>query len=283
MSESSPTPPPPPSEHGRGGRFLDALTGLVTQRGRGSSPAWRLFVPLVLVLAGFLFVASAVSSHGTDLRAGRYGDLAGVVNQQSKRVAALREQASDLSRQVERLSARSGNHQAGEVQKDVEELRVPAGMTAVGGPGITITLDDAPEDVVQSSGLAASDGIVHQQDIQAVANALWAGGAEAMTIQNQRVISTTGIKCVGNTVRLHGVPYAPPYVIRAVGDPVSMLESVNSNPYIQIYQQYVERVQLGWSLQVEDHLRLPAYGGSPDLRYARPAGNTSVGGADGDT
>ena len=52
---------------------------------------------------------------------------------------------------------------------------------------------------------------MHQQDIQAVVNALWAGGAEAMTIQGQRVISTTGIKCVGNTVVLHGVPYSPPY------------------------------------------------------------------------
>ena len=49
-------------------------------------------------------------------------------------------------------------------------------------------------------------------------NALWSGGAEAMTIQGQRVISTTGIKCVGNTVLLHGVPYSPPYVITAVGD-----------------------------------------------------------------
>jgi uncharacterized protein YlxW (UPF0749 family) len=229
----------------------------------------------VLLLAGFLFVTSAVSSKGTDLRAGRYGDLAGLVSEQSQRVAALRERAADLSRQVERLSSRSGNHQVEEVQRRVDSLRVPAGMSAVEGPGITITLDDAPEEVVRDAGIAASDGIVHQQDIQAVANALWAGGAEAMTIQNQRVISTTGIKCVGNTVRLHGVPYAPPYVISAVGDPVSMLQSVNSNPYIQIYQQYVARVQLGWSLEVEDHLKLPAYGGSPDLHYARPAGNTA--------
>ena len=50
-------------------------------------------------------------------------------------------------------------------------------------------------------------------------NALWSGGAEAMTIQGQRVISTTGVKCVGNTVVLHGIPYAPPYVISAIGNP----------------------------------------------------------------
>ena len=60
------------------------------------------------------------------------------------------------------------------------------------------------------------DVVVHQQDIQAVVNAMWRAGAEAVTIQGQRVISTTGIKCDGNLVSLHGVPYYPPYEI--VGD-----------------------------------------------------------------
>ena len=83
---------------------------------------------------------------------------------------------------------------------------------------MTITLTDAP-DAVQDSVAEddVSNLVVHQQDIQAVANALWAGGAEAMTIQGQRVVSTTGIRCVGNSVVLHDVPYAPPYVIRAIG------------------------------------------------------------------
>ena len=65
-----------------------------------------------------------------------------------------------------------------------------------------------------------------------MANALWAGGAEAMTIQGQRVVSTTGIKCVGNTVVLHGVPYSPPYRISAIGPTGEMLASVNASPYI---------------------------------------------------
>ena len=85
------------------------------------------------------------------------------------------------------------------------------------GPTVSVTLDDAPSSVA-ANGVDADLLVVHQQDIQAVVNALWSGGAEAMTIQGQRVISTTGIKCVGNTVVLHGVPYAPPYVISAIGD-----------------------------------------------------------------
>ena len=99
-----------------------------------------------------------------------------------------------------------------------------------------MTLSDAPKSEVDR---AAKDGdttadqlVVHQQDIQAVVNALWSGGAEAMTLQKQRVVSTTGIKCVGNTVVLHGVPYAPPYVITAVGDVDAMQRPLDDSAYI---------------------------------------------------
>jgi uncharacterized protein YlxW (UPF0749 family) len=84
-----------------------------------------------------------------------------------------------------------------------------------------VILDDAPASVA-ANGIEPDLLVVHQQDIQAVVNALWSGGAEAMTIQEQRVISTTAVKCVGNTVVLHGIPYAPPYRIRAIGDPLRL-------------------------------------------------------------
>lgn len=77
-------------------------------------------------------------------------------------------------------------------------------------------------------------------------NALWSGGAEAMTIQGQRAISTTGMKCVGNTVVLHGIPYAPPYVISALGDQRRLREALHASEPIRIYQQYVEAYGLGY-------------------------------------
>ena len=104
---------------------------------------------------------------------------------------------------------------------DLAEKSVQVGLTPVTGPSVTVTLDDAPESVT-GEGVDQDLLVVHQQDIQAVANELWRGGAEAMTIQGQRVIATTGIKCVGNTVVLHGIPYAPPYRISAIGDPVEL-------------------------------------------------------------
>ena len=104
-------------------------------------------------------------------------------------------------------------------------------------------MDDAP-DSVRAEGVDADLLVVHQQDIQAVVNALWAGGAEAMTIQGQRVIATTGIKCVGNTVVLHGVPYAPPYAISAIGEPAGLRAALAASPALQIYRQYVDAYAL---------------------------------------
>jgi uncharacterized protein YlxW (UPF0749 family) len=241
---------------------------------RERSLAWRLLVPLVFVLAGALFVTSSISAGGTDLRAGRYGDLGTVVEQQKDEVDALRAERNDLAAEVEELSSGVRDTAVEEAQRQVDELRPEAGLQAVAGPGLTVTLDDAPDAVVDSADIAVDKLVVHQQDIQAVVNAMWAGGAEAMTIQGQRVVSTTGVKCVGNTVVLHGVPYSPPYVITAVGDPDAMLTSLSTNPYIEIYKQYVDAYQLGWEVEPETSAQLPAYEGPLELDYARPAGNS---------
>lgn|SRR5680860_138512 len=263
-------------------RVRAALARRVRTR-ENRSLGWRLLVPAVFLLAGALFVTSALTSDGTDLRAGRYGDLGTVVSQQKREADQLRAEANDLADEVSTLSAQIGGTEVDEVRAAADALRQPAGLLSVKGPGLTISLDDAPEEIVDSADIEVGKLVVHQQDIQAVVNAMWAGGAEAMTIQGQRVISTTGIKCVGNTVVLHNVPYSPPYVITAIGNPSVMLTSVYTNPYIEIYLQYVERYQLGWEVDVHTEVSLPAYEGALDLGYARPAGNAAGQPADTDT
>jgi uncharacterized protein YlxW (UPF0749 family) len=132
-----------------------------------------------------------------------------------------------------------------------------------------VILDDAPASVA-ANGIEPDLLVVHQQDIQAVVNALWSGGAEAMTIQEQRVISTTAVKCVGNTVVLHGIPYAPPYRIRAIGDQERLHAALASSEPIQIYQQYVAAYGLVFREKSEERLELPGHEGSLDLTHALP-------------
>ena len=89
-------------------------------------------------------------------------------------------------------------------------------------------------------------------------------------IQDQRVISTSAVRCVGNTLILQGRVYAPPYRITAIGDVDRMQRGLDGDDAINIYKQYVNAVGLGWSVKTQDAAEFPAYSGSVDFQYASP-------------
>ncbi len=84
--------------------------------------------------------------------------------------------------------------------------------------------------------------------MQAVVNALWAGGAEAMTLMGERVVSTSAVRCVGNTLILHGRVYSPPFVVTAVGDSEGMREALDLEPGVQLFLDYADRYGLGYAV-----------------------------------
>jgi uncharacterized protein YlxW (UPF0749 family) len=131
-----------------------------------------------------------------------------------------------------------------------------------------VTLDDAPTGGTRPPGVQPDDLVVHQQDVQGVVNALWAGGAEAMMLMDQRVISTSAVRCVGNTLILQGRLYAPPYRISAIGNVADLNRAIAASPTIPIYLEYHNRLGLGWDVNEQD-LRMPAYAGSLALHHAR--------------
>ena len=127
-----------------------------------------------------------------------------------------------------------------------------AGLQPVTGPGLTVTLEDAP---VPADGIPegylADDYVVHQQDLQAVVNALWAGGAEAMQVMDQRIISTSAVRCVGNTLILQGRVYAPPFTVSAIGPVDRMKRALDASPGVAVYQQYVDLIGLGYDVDTD--------------------------------
>ena len=134
---------------------------------------------------------------------------------------------------------------------------------------MTVSLDDAHRSAASlPKPYGPDDIVVHQQDVQGVVNALWAGGAEAMMIQDQRVISTSAVQCVGNTLLLQGRVYSPPYVITAIGDADRLRASLDRDPSVQIYREWVDAVGLGWDVRQADAVELPAYTGTIALDAA---------------
>lgn len=240
-----------------------AASGRHRNRGRW---AGALGVALVLVLAGYLFAANARLAGGTEGRQPQ--DLAGLVEAEVERLEDVSVEVRALEQEVVELT----EAQTADLPTlDAETARLQAlaaGRQAVAGPGLTVRLTDAPTNVPRPDWATNDDLVVHQQDLQAVINALWAGGAEAMTLQDQRVVSTSAFRCVGNVLILHGRHYSPPYVVRAIGDPAELRETLLDSSAVQDYLTYVDAVGLGWSTSREERLELPAFEGSTELRFA---------------
>lgn len=264
-------PPPPASRRVAAARAR--ARAAQRRRHENRRPLGRVLTGLVCALAGLLIVAGAVNARGTDLRPGRNIDLVSLVQSQSRRNVDLARAVSQVRAEVDAQTA-AANSGSSLVQQ-LDRTSADAGFGAVSGPAVTVTLDDAPASV-PADGVDADLLVVHQQDIQGVVNVLWSGGAEAMTIQGQRVISTTGVKCVGNTVVLHGIPYAPPYVISAIGDPVRLQAALAGAASMQVYRQYVAAYGLVYQERTEPRAEFPAHQGSLDLQHARMLGSGST-------
>jgi len=224
-------------------------------------------VAAVLVVAGLLFSSSARTAGGSSLR-DDVSDLPGLIAQENASVARSAEHVAGLRREVEELSAATGDQQVTALQEQAGSLAMAGGLEAVRGPALEIVLDDAPRDRPATDGVAADMLVVHQEDVQAVVNALWDGGAEAMMLMDQRVISTSAVRCVGSTLRLQGRVYAPPYTIRALGDTGDLLDALQRSTDVQIYRQYVDAYGLGYKEKVHRSLEMPAFEGSLEMRYA---------------
>lgn len=227
---------------------------------------------LVFALAGLMFAASASTSRGTDLRAERTTQLRDLVRQEADRVERLQDSVNSRQASVDDLAeGRTGDPAAAAVRRDIEALRASAGMTPVTGRALRVTLDDAPlresDDPLWQT-LTPNDVIVHQSDVDAVINALWRGGAEAITVMDQRLISTSSVQCVGNTLLLNGRVYSPPYVITAVGPIKQMRTSLWDDAAVADYRAWAQAVGLGYELvRIPEHT-IPAYEGSVELQAA---------------
>ena len=211
----------------------------------------------VTVASGLLFSVSALNERRHPAAT---SDLSTLVRTRQEQVRQLETEVSSLDAAIEGFSpAQSGT---------AAEDAFTAGSTRpVSGPGVQITLSDAPPGQIPE-GATPNDLVIHQQDIEDTMNALWSGGAEAMTVQGVRVTDRTVIRCIGNVILVDGTSFSPPYVIQAIGDPAALHAAVASNPRMVNYQAYVAKYGLGWDMQTKDALSFAPATTSSTVNYA---------------
>ena len=233
-------------------------------------------MPVTAGLAGLLLATSAVTARGTELRSSRALDVTQLIQRQQRTLDGLTHDEASLRVQISAATAAAaaGNGTIRELRREADRLLGPAGLTAVVGPGVSVSLDDVPRAEQQrdlDSGAQPDDLVIHQQDVQGVVNALWAGGADAMTIMGVRVIGTTAVRCVGNTLLLQGRVYSPPFVVTAIGDRRRLTRALDADQAVQIFRQYVAAYGLGYHVSIHDNVRLSAYSGPLELSGVQAA------------
>ena len=234
--------------------------------------AWTALVPVVALAAGLLFATSGRTAQGTDLRAGEVTELSELIAQRETVIARQAGQLADLQQHVERLTeqaaTRDGAVAAAQSSGDAGALS--AALVPLTGPGVVITLDDAPArpDGSLPGNARPDDVVIHQSDVQAVVNAVWAAASDGVAVMDQRLIATSAVRCVGNTLLLQGRPYSPPFVVTAIGDIDAVRAQLALSPQVAVFEQAVEDFGLTFEVRPVPQVTLPAYDGPLVLEHA---------------
>ena len=235
---------------------------------------WRTLVPVVALLAGLLAATTARTARGTDLRSAGRSDLTDLIRQAQTKVAnddnLVRQLQAEVAAATDRLA--SSDQRVAAIKERAKPLLAPAGLVAVTGPGLTVTLDDAHPAEPETDPVKANALVVHQSDMQAAVNALWAGGAEAIMVMNQRLSATSAVRCVGNTLLLNGRVYSPPFTISAIGPTAQMQLALDESVNLQQYRKDAEAYGLGYRVDEREKIEVPAYDAPIGLSYAAVGG-----------
>lgn len=149
---------------------------------------------------------------------------------------------------------------------DLYKNKLASGFTELEGPGIAIKMYDNPDSYMV--GFDINDDIIHDIDILSILNDLKVAGAEAISINNQRVVSTSEIKCRGPVLMINGKSVGTPFIIKAIGDPKLLMASVSAPG---TYGDILKNVYfIGFEPQIEDKIKIPPYTGRFSFNYAKP-------------
>jgi uncharacterized protein YlxW (UPF0749 family) len=225
----------------------------------------QLAIGVVCVLLGFMLAVQVRTQQDllSDLSRVRTAELTSYVKSLEKERDNLQAQMADLRVKVAELI--EGRSLISTLQTDLETVRGFAGLTEVRGPGITVIMDDSKK--LGKPGQDPNAFIIHDDDVLKLINELLASGAEALSINGQRYVATTEVRCVGPTISINNTRTAPPIVVHAIGNPQTLDAGLRMRGGI------VESLSfwgISVTVKVEEEVYIPAYKGGFRFEYAKP-------------
>ena len=234
------------------------------QRNRG-----ELAVVVVCAIVGFLLAAQLrtvqLTGAADAASAARLETLQDLYNELTAERDGLAEQVSQLQGELALYRDEAASGQAGSeaLRAEVDQLEITAGLTDVEGPGVTVILEDSSSDNLTGD---EADYLIHDSDLLSVINELRSAGAEAISLNGERILATSEVRCTGAVVTVNGRRYAAPYIIFAIGDPDTLYSALTMRSgVVDVLSQWGISVKVTAS----DLLLIPKYNGSIDYQYAR--------------
>ena len=222
---------------------------------------------LACVVIGFLGMTAARSHPASpEARLPRQYRLAALIQRQQKTAGELRTEVERLRSEVAKASLGPDKAASSQRASALRSGRLSAGLVALRGPGMRVELADSTE--ADSPSGDVNDLVIHSGDVQAAVNALWRSGAEAISVNGERLVGTSAVLCVGNTLLLNGTVHSPPYVISALGADRNKFEA---DALVQRLHGDAKSFGLKFSVRSLNAVTIAAYDGSTTPKYARPS------------
>jgi len=226
----------------------------------------HVYLTLVLLTFGFMISysiqftksISSSSSAYTETQWEKKQKLQEKILDEQKQIQKLAQQLQDIKQKVSDSENKMGAREAEaqEILKELEEVRMWTGLVPVQGKGIIVSLNDS-SNLPDSANV--NDFIVHEENIRQVVNELFSAGAEAISINGQRLSTNSAIRCVGPTVLVNEVKTVPPFEISAIGEPETLVTALQMPG--GVLQSLKEWTNIEVKLEKKDRLDLPAYAG----------------------
>lgn len=226
---------------------------------------------LPAMLFGFLVSAQWQTQSERDQLAVRYNaPLIDAARSLQDEQNGLKAQLAQLRKELDTIQANASTQSetARALQARLDDLKARAGLTPVKGDGVLVVLDDAKQTAVSGKDLDKS--ICHATDLTDIVNTAWRGGASAVAINDERIVGTSSVYCVGATIMVNGTLMSPPFQIVAVGRQDRLLGAFEDPGQLADIKQRSEVHGLGFRVSRAQGLEAPAYSGPLNIHVAQP-------------
>jgi uncharacterized protein YlxW (UPF0749 family) len=247
----------------------DAVAGIALN-GRAASIRRAIAISLPAVLFGYLLTLQvATQAQRSEIALRDNAPLVEAAETLQQEQNELKAQLADLRARLDEIQRSSANQSgaAADLSRQIDDLKIMSGLTPVVGEGVVVVLDDP-----RSHPLARPDPekpACHSTDITDVINAGWKGGAEAIAVNDERIVGTSSVYCVGSTIMVNGTLMSPPFTIAMIGAQQPLMRIFEDPGELSDIKQRAE-AGLGFRVSRQREIRLRSFTGGLGARHAAP-------------